>query len=900
MSVNISEKEIVVILPGLQYEKYGTLTIDKIEISATINNIPVQVYYLDTEESTGVTIKNAETLTLCKATEGVSIEGLYDNISYLGAIQEDGELRRAKTGSFFEIKNDNDNYTISVFNKELQYKNQSGTLHDGLCFVKVVNINSNIAFKVNFYSLLKYKEQDNTDVNNFTFVDTKTYYYNPLLNDLNLSAIKANPIQLKFSPSSKDDKEFNIKLSDNVIVFNDNDDKHSDKDYVRYIWENGEYTKTDQGFNNSDLTLCAWPQAFIDSDYFNWDTNKFKRNSYMHAVRQEPGRVVYSADTWCGALFPLYWKDPTTWTEKYKLQQDWFKKRTNVLGLTVDQLHDYGIYQTNFFQNIAWHNLTITHDNGTYEYMYGEKGICQIRDFAGRSDGWVYNIEGQEYVQGVPKDYMVYVIENADGHGKFMDRRPRIENDIVGLSNWFHQFLSAHTDTNPNVVQSKYFQYKMLVPDLQDTNNPLNVALQSEYTHYELLPVDGNRFDYLYKKSPYICLCNISALDPIQVKDDGLLAYFYHTTKNNNFQSPQNFIGARSSRIIDLNDSNAISWQWNIGNTICKSYKDGIIKDPNEISKDYYSTFGKNPSYINKMLNTKIYHTFPNFVLAVNLNDSNLKFKNLADYKVVPYVTIKHDNNPVGVYESALVESNVDDNNCLDLSTISTQHNSVGFFQFPSIMHYGHNNTLSWNGVKVPDSGYYVFSINGVKYKTYGTDYNTKLQFNINDKQCIIDINKGMHFLVFYLIKDVEYNISLSVIDSSYYNMLYLSSVGLYRLNLDADNIYNTYFKQSTQDIDTTVTQYIDYNEDLYKCVIFQGVYVYQEYQAKCYNKESNAVYPPEYAYQKPIGIYQVDNSNNTIISKQMHYNIKLLGFKGSSYNNSDCDRLIETVTVKQ
>ena len=898
MSINVPEKEIIVILPGLQYEKYGILTVDKIEISATINNIPVQVYYLDTEENTEEPIKNTETLTLCKTTEGVPIEGLYNNIKYLGAIQEDLELRRAKTGSFFEIKGDNNTYTISIFNKNLQYKNQSDTLHDGLCFVKIFNMNANISFKVHFYSLLKYKEQDNTNVDNFTLVDTKTYYYNPLLNDLNLSVVKATPIQLKFSPSSNDDKQINIKLSDNAIVYNNSSDNN--KDYVRYTWNGSEYMKSNQYFNNSDLTLCAWPQAFIHNSYFNWNTNKFKYKSQSTAVKSEPGRVVYCADPWCSAVFPLYYKDYSAWTEKYKLQQDWFKKRTNVLGLTVDQLHDYGIYQTNFFSNIDWHHLTRTHDNGIYEYMYGEDGVCAIENCNGRDSGWVYNVGGQEYVQGVPKEYMVYVIENADGHGEFMDMRRRIDEGTGGTADKFTLFL-LNNGSKPVTAQSKYFQYKMLVPDLQDTNNPLNVALQSEYTHYQFLPSGGNKFDYLYKKSPYICLHNLAELDPIQAKDEGLLKYFYHTTKNNSFQSPQNFIGAGSSRIIDLNDSNKISWQWNIGNTICKSYKDSIIKDPNDISRDYRQIFNeKNPSYINKMLNTPIYHTFPNFVLAVNLDESNLTFKNLSDYKVVPQVAIKHNNNPVGLYEKALVESNVEDYNYLDLSTITTSSQSNGFFSFNSIMHFGHNNTLSWSDVEVPDSGYYVFSINGFKRKSYTSgDYNTKIQLSINDQQYIIDINKDMHFLVFYLVKDTKYNISLSVIDKSYYNMLYLSSVGLYKLNLDNDNVYNTYFKQSTQNIDTTTMQYIEYKDDLYKCIIFQGVYVYQEYQAKCYNIESNAIYPPEQSYQKPIGVYQVDN-NNTKISKHVHNSFKLLGYKGSSYNNSDCDKLIETITVKQ
>ena len=76
---------------------------------------------------------------------------------------------------------------------------------------------------------------------------------------MNLSAVKADPIQLKFYPSSDDNRYINIKLSDNVIVFNKNDNKHDNKDYVRYIWKNDEYTKSDQRFNNSDLTLCAWP-----------------------------------------------------------------------------------------------------------------------------------------------------------------------------------------------------------------------------------------------------------------------------------------------------------------------------------------------------------------------------------------------------------------------------------------------------------------------------------------------------------------------------------------------------------------------------------------------------------------------------------------------------------------
>jgi hypothetical protein len=62
-----------IILPGFSYKADGPVWIDKIKISATLNNIPVNIYDISTVKS-AVTIATLKTLTAVSEIEITSFK----------------------------------------------------------------------------------------------------------------------------------------------------------------------------------------------------------------------------------------------------------------------------------------------------------------------------------------------------------------------------------------------------------------------------------------------------------------------------------------------------------------------------------------------------------------------------------------------------------------------------------------------------------------------------------------------------------------------------------------------------------------------------------------------------------------------------------------------------------
>jgi hypothetical protein len=86
---------------------------------------------------------SAEELILNKTVEPLLDDpSIYPDASYLYASLSEN-LKRIPNGYFYSLNKD-DIYTLSVFNDYVEYLNCNAFLHDGLGFIKLENINSNI------------------------------------------------------------------------------------------------------------------------------------------------------------------------------------------------------------------------------------------------------------------------------------------------------------------------------------------------------------------------------------------------------------------------------------------------------------------------------------------------------------------------------------------------------------------------------------------------------------------------------------------------------------------------------------------------------------------------------------------------------------------------------------
>ena len=821
----MNEKEVIIILPGFEYQRYGTLTIDQVKITAYVNNIKTSIWYLDTANKEYL---STDELVLSKTVEHLLDDNsIYPDTSYLYA-QLSENFKRVPNGYFYSLDKNNI-YTLSVFNDYVEYLNCNNFLHDGLGFIKLENINSNIQFVVKFYSRIDIDTNTDEDDNNYVLIDTKTYYYNPLINNsqTSLTISKTEAVKLKYDNTKEED--VNIKLNDNVILFQiPKDGPYQDKK-LHIKWNNTEYKRTTTEVIPEHLQLYSYPYVIFNKD--NFDSTGLE---YGFSISRENDVIFFpNIEQLVSSNYPtkvtpiLYSVKQDNLNNLYAQcnnQKNFFLKEENELKIKAEELHKYGVYYTNLGKRNQTWGLIKNQDTGNFDYHFFDKDSpIKVKYMAG------YNNQGLQDNYKTPGiDYGNYDYYN----------------------DWYHRsYLYSDKDgdhcKNPNKEQIHQLTFRCLGNEESPNCSP---SLVSSTTKYQFM--DKNYvFNYLYKQDPYISIHNISQESPLR------LQYYDYDTFNLKEQPldlPDGFIGVGSSKQVPLSDK-SIEWKWN-------------LYDRNGIEGG--------ESFI-----------FPNYILAVNYDESYLSLSNTSDYSVIPQLSLTDNNdNPQGFYNNALVESNIINNNLLNIGE-EKGINTNGFCAFPAYI----NKDFKFN-INIENDGYYIFNMNGCITSDALNIYVLK----INDLE--INISYDNPSVLLYIPKG-NYDISLNV-HNGIKSPLYITSLGLYELNLEDPGINTVLLKKHLEDLKLDTLYYIPNEDKLYDYIIFQAAYVYQENNVECYKQIRSTIYPPNNAIQKPIGVYNINNYTAEIVNKEnVTDKYKLLGY--FPVENDDCKKTIEAITVK-
>lgn len=658
LSIIFMSKELIIILPGFQYTKQGTLTIDKVKIEALVSNQPVSIWYLDTDTKQYLSTEYLELLKLTDSVEPISNSTIYNN-GYLYANLSES-LKRAPTGYFQQYLVDDNTYNISVFNRDVQYLNNNSVLHDGLGFIKLSNINSDIVFKVSFYSLFQYIEESNGDnIENYVLVDSKNYYYNPLIEGLDDSFVleASDPIVLKYNNDLKENAKIAVKLNNNVILYNYST---ASDELVQVKWNGSDYYQTYSYFKPASLQLWACPQIILNESKVDTEgTDQGAEGSNAGTVLFQIGENVVSSD--CTNIPPnpiLWYKDGSY--DLYKLlqkQQDYYKNLENSVQLKAGQLHNYGIYYTNLSKSGQTWGLVVD-SSGLYTYHFFQDSPIS------------YNNRAYLNKQGLNSDeYLLNITKGKPEFHNNWKKRYYITTEKLKL-----------TSKAPDKTQI----HQMVYNCLSNKDNPdLSLSLVSPNTIYTFSNYSKDDFSYLYKENPYISLHNISPDDPIRLQ---YYKYDDLALKEQPLKTPDNFITKGSSKEIDITEQK-LNWKWDLYNS------DWSVSNGGDF-------------------------VFPNHILAVDYKESKLHLNNTSDYSIIPQLSLTNNAGiKQGFYEDILVNTNILEQNYINLE-VPTQTNDTGFCVYNT--HINKDFTFE---VQIPEDGYYVFNMNGYTQTTSGSIY---------------------------------------------------------------------------------------------------------------------------------------------------------------------------------
>lgn len=823
----MNEKETIIILPGFNYQRYGTLVVDQVKITAYVNNNKTDIWYLDT---TNKEYLSTDELVLIKTKEHLLNDAsIYPETSYLYA-QLSEYLKRVPNGYFYSLDDDNGNYTLSVFNDYVEYLDCNHNLHDGLGFIKLKSIDSNIQFVVKFYSRIDIDTNTDEDDNNYVLIDTKTYYFNPLISksQISLTVSQTTPVKLKYD--HKKEEDINIKLKDNVILFQIPKEGSYEGKILWMEWKGTEYKITTTELTPEQLQLYSYPYIIFNKDYF--DDMGYEHGFSTHGKKNvlfNPYRDQLISSKYFPTITPILYsvKKDNLWNLEAQCdnQKNYFLQQENALKIKAEELHKYGVYYTNFGKRDQSWGLIKNESTGDFDYhFFDENSPIKVKHM-------VWNDP-----QGLDEDYKPLKINSGNyEYYKNWKNRSYTYTDIEG----------DHCDS-PDKGQIHSLTFNCL----QNNDNPdISPSLVNKTTEYEFM---GNEceFKYLYKQDPYISIHNISNESPLRLR---YYEYSQLNLKEEDLKLPDEFIDAGGSRQVLLSDK-CIKWDWNL-------YDRGGIAD--------------GQSFI-----------FPNYILAVNYDESYLRLNNTSDYSVIPQLSLTDSNdNLFGFYNDTLVESNIVNNNLLSISE-EPGFNTEGFCAFPAYINKNFNFTI-----EVKDDGYYIFNMNGCINSKSSCIYVLKIG---TLKERTISFENPS---VLLYIPEGTYKISLLNTYKDEYPM-YITSLGLYKLNLEDTNINTVLLKNTLEDLNLNTLSYIDNENNLYNYIIFQAAYVYQENNVKCYKKTSSTIYPPNNAIQKPVGVYNIKNTNAEIAGEEnITDKYKLLGY--SPVDNNDCKNTIEAITVK-
>jgi hypothetical protein len=199
------------------------------------------------------------------------------------------------------------------------------------------------------------------------------------------------------------------------------------------------------------------------------------------------------------------------------------------------------------------------------------------------------------------------------------------------------------------------------------------------------------------------------------------------------------------------------------------------------------------------------------------------------------------------------------------------------------------------DSVTIHESGFYVFSYNGIKEGD--SPYNTAINLEINGKKIhSFKLPKSNNYIVLYLPRG-EYKIRAEVENPYYMSLVHITDINLYKVNVNNTTPYGSILERSLESLkeESEYKIYTEGDTDVFPYVILPSVFTYAEVNRKCYKRTFNSIYPPPKAYQKVRALY-TEKNNKAVEINEKPSGIFLLG--GSESIPSTIS--IEHITIKK
>lgn len=821
-------QHVYVVLPGIQYEPNGSLSVDRIEVRAKVNNNYTQLYscyeeagqeviYPEASPSTSEEIPYLEFIKIDDE-ENQSITG-YTSTKFVYTSPH-ADIKRAKDNYFFQfdLKEDGTNYKcLSVYDKAVEYQNNV-TNTDGICFVPVAYSSDIVTFEIKLFSQVRYKsDTDEYSDKNYVYLDTVVFKYSPLIDTpVSCLTFKDDYIDMYYSLSSIARDYYDLKLNDNVIVYKDNG---SEKTIMVYDNGSGCYKDTEIELDIEKTLLWVHPQFGVNG----WNTEDMEDYSTTYKKRDSSGKP-----------FIFIPRMPTIKcsTQPVRYPPFYFGNNQDTLLIESKDTVEYeteggGSYSTTDPLEMSERDYFALKSKGEYAWDGGQRQRLAINmacaspilkvlypsKYNKSFDVVVGKSEELAYCPpyyGDPGDYDPSKIDSMLEEREYWLTSAFDQLKKMGI--YYTNLLKPQYINN--VDTSVSFCFKQ-----DDNKDKYNFNYTSNFIN---ITADGYNYcnqgdkgeDQIWSSTQPRGSSSVFYNYPTGVgqNDRGYWPFGYntwHITKQRdipNYKSEefklitQNLIGGlwtsyvhykyandttikpkylalydnKDPKITIVNHSNIgpikIDWSSTTqGSTITatNSSKHTLIKEGHS-----QTVAIKDMEYKMECEN----YTLPECWLAVNYNTSDLRFSNKSDYQIRPKLTLLQGDTRYGVYEGSMVIANVSQENLMKEQPWNKglhKHVYNIYFntqdRYYSIYSKDHNlnNTKKTYSMSLTP-GLYVLSINVEKYTQYyeyDSSYESLCTLTIGDETYTSEKRAGEVLVAFY-IKDASTTVHLSL--SSY------------------------------------------------------------------------------------------------------------------------------------
>ncbi len=914
----MEKKNIVIVIPGFEYDSNGPVYIDKIKIEASVNGEPIDVFTHGFTSSKGVNTLNAW--------DDVSPNNIIYNQA-LFSNQEDDNIRNYWAGSsnpeeidlsissqiipysktlledptpkvpysFFndilEIKDGVYHHYLTVYNSSsIQTRQNDYKEHDGICWLALDEINTDIIFNITFYSFVGEDNNYKTD-NNYVIVGQKTMYYNPATSGYEGGQVDFCGLSFQqYYDITDQTKGYTVELEDPIV--------YEDVDGVKkiYKYESTGYTQTQQVLDD-DLCISIYPQWAIsdgknsvktktvdirrqhidhtDYDFYYLSGTNGKNTEFNPAPNQDSFTIYTTANLQKSTIIPLVFKkDRPGWTSfsdgptitALNYQKNYFNDLTNGTGLPTTDLIKKGILKSNITFNSS-------ESGGSLSQTPFDFGTSNWINLTSLRNAQFNNLDVKDTNYG--HDYMG--LESVDSN-VYTTRLKR----PAGNYSWpFDQYNE----------RGKYY----LIKDSQ-----LVVGYGEKEYNYTIIKDNSNLYNstYIYKKQVSVVVKNLSNTQSYIIQPQGysgdaqVIIYINNQTINkpkpckkqdHYYYSFPQYMGRYTTYVYPIKQEDIISNE--------------TIIEPNQFAAKL-SNMGIKLNATYGVLNPSTQGSvwLPNVLFAVDLSRSKLSFDQSSAYRIKPQYVYSINGIFKGIYgkdsgKEILVNSNVD----TTINYLTDQDDSnlewlVGQDQLKTPIDMGYNcsyynekdfvelkyyNEFNINKTIQLDSGFYILNYNLYIDDSTVSKVNYRFNYSIQGESSSHDIYKS--YIGFWLKNKSTVTINYLRVElinrSDKQARGYIRNIGLYQVPLDSDSLYTTLLNNEIQDFKKQYsearsgsTANSKLEQAVKNYVIFPSCYTYKE-NHKCFENSYNFTWLPDKPMYKIEDSYTLNNDYKDKVS---------------------------------